>query len=72
MHDIHGNILEVGDTVYALTTVHSGSQSKRLFAAKVVDFIENKSGIPYKCIVKCFENNREVTLTSASLVKPLD
>ena len=68
MQDIHGNFIEEDDYVYALTSIHSGSKSKRLFYSKVVEADPNKN----TCKVKCLETGRVVSLTSVSIVKPLD
>jgi hypothetical protein len=65
MQDIHGNVLSVGDRVYGLTSIHRGSQSKRLFYAEVIS-------IGKYIKIKCFENSRIVDLTGQSVIKPLD
>lgn len=65
MTDIHHNMLKVGDRVYALTTIHAGSQAKRLSYSEVIE-------IGRYIRVKCFETGREVNLGSNSVVKPLD
>lgn len=63
MKDFSGNEVEVGEQVIVLTNPHSGGKYKRLFHAEVIEVSENK------CKVICFENNREVSLTSNSVVK---
>lgn len=66
MNDIHGNVVKEGDNVYALTSARVGTQYKRLFWALVEEVSENK------CVVFCYESKRRVSLTSASIIKPLE
>lgn len=66
MHDIHGNIVQEGDFVYALTTPHASSKYKRLFYSKVEEVSKGK------CVVFCYETERKVSLTRASIIKPLE
>lgn len=68
MQDIHGNILEEGDMVYALTSSRVGVKYKRLFYSEVIESDPDKN----TCKVKCFETGRVVSLTEASIIKPLD
>ncbi|QZI86177.1 hypothetical protein PODOV061v2_0033 [Vibrio phage 172P1] len=65
IQDIADNLLTVGDYVYACTTPHAGSQSKRLFLAEIIDITPSGG----RCTVKCVENGREVRLTGVSIVK---
>lgn len=66
MQDIHGNMVELGDEVYVLTTPTSGSRYKRLFYGWVSELSESKAK------VTCYENKREVSVTSVSIVKPAE
>ncbi len=65
MLDIHGGKFGEGDLVYVLTSPHSGSKYKRLFAATCVKDLSDSKGE-----FECAENRRVVSVTSASVVVP--
>lgn len=63
MKDFTGKEVEVGEQVIVLTNPHSGSKYKRLFFSEVIEVTDKK------CKVICFENARQVWVTSSSVVK---
>jgi hypothetical protein len=68
MIDIHGNPIEEGQSVYILTTPRSGSKYKRLFYGVAVDVPVNKETGKFRC----YENQRVVSVTSSSIIVPME
>ena len=66
MQDIHGNELEVDDTVYIIDAARGGSNSKRLLLGRVDSISGNKAQ------VFVWKNARMYSKTSATIVKPAE
>ncbi len=66
MYDIHGNCVDVGDSIYIVDAATCGSKSKRLLYGQVV---ETSTG---KCKVLVHENQRTYSKTASTIIRPME
>jgi hypothetical protein len=66
MNDIHGNDVDVDDSIYIVDAAAAGSKSKRLLYGKVVEISKGK------CKVLVHENQRTYSKTSSTIIRPME